>query len=246
MTHTFVHYYLFHILKQLSMGFDEHHADIFAKDVVLEKDQSTCSIYLKNHPEPLGTLTLTMPGKHNILNALAAVATSLDLGVSFQACAEALQSFKGIERRFSYRGTFKGAELFEDYGHHPTEIFNTLLVARRRTERKLIVVFQPHRFSRTEALWDDFVHLLAYSQIDQLIITDIYPAGEAPIDTITSERLVHEIQEKQVSCPVTYVPYDSDFTRIIQHLKGYTAPNDLILLLGAGKVNKLADYLQNL
>jgi UDP-N-acetylmuramate--alanine ligase len=233
-------------IKTIKYGLDEQLADFYAKEVILEKDHSTCTVYQKNNPEPLGTLTLTMPGKHNILNALAAVATALDLGVTFQACAEALQSFKGIERRFSYRGTFKAAEIFDDYGHHPTELFNTLLVARKRAERKLIVVFQPHRYSRMQALWEDFVNILAYSQIDQLIITDIYGAGEAPLENITSERLVREISQKQVSCPVTYVPCDNDFTRIIQQLKGYAAPNDLILTLGAGKITKLAEYLQAL
>lgn len=222
---------------------DEHHADIFAKDIILDRDHSECTVYAKSQNEPLGHLYLTMPGKHNVLNALAAIAACMDVGVSFHACAEALRKFKGIERRFSYKGTFKGAEIFDDYGHHPTEIFNTLLVARKRANRKLVVVFQPHRYSRTEKLWDDFVNLLAYSPIDELIITDIYAASEKPIDSITSERLVQAIQAKQPSCPVAFVPYDETFQAIIHHLKGTLSEHDLVLLLGAGKVNKLADHL---
>lgn len=226
-----------------SSDVEEYHADIYAKDVLLEKDHSECTIYLKSQAEPLGKLHLTMPGKHNLLNSLAAIAACLDVGVSFQACADALKNFKGIERRFSFKGTFRGAELFDDYGHHPTEIFNTLMVARKRANRKLVVVFQPHRYTRTEKLWNDFVNLFAYSPIDELVITDIYGANECPIDTITSARLVQEIQAKQPSCPITYVPYDDDFNGIIAHLNGSLSENDLVLLLGAGKVNKLADTL---
>jgi UDP-N-acetylmuramate--alanine ligase len=231
-------------IKTIKYGFDEQHADIFARDLMLEKDHSTCTVYMKNEEKPLGSVYITMPGKHNALNALAAIATALDVGVSFQACADALKKFKGIERRFSYKGTFRGAEVFDDYGHHPTEIFNTLLVARKRAQKKLIVVFQPHRYTRTEKLWDDFVHLFSYSPIDQLIITDIYPASEIPIENITSHQLVKAILEKQPSCPVSYVPYDNDFEHILQSLKGGVGDQDLLLLLGAGKVNKLAEHFQ--
>ncbi len=228
-------------IKTIKYGFDEEHADIFARDLMLEKDHSTCTVYHKNKSEPLGTLHLTMPGKHNALNALAAVATAMDVGVSFEQCAEALRKFKGIERRFSFKGTFRGAEVFDDYGHHPTEIYNTLLVARKRASRKLVVIFQPHRYSRTEKLWDDFVHLFSYSPIDHLIITDIYPASETPIEHITSTNLVKAILEKQPSCHISYVPYDSEFESIMHHLEGSVAEQDLLLLLGAGKVYKLAE-----
>ncbi len=223
---------------------EDYHADIYAKDIVLEKDHSECVVYAKNQAEPLGRLYMTMPGKYNILNSLAAIAACLDVGVSFQACTDALKNFKGIERRFSFKGTFRGAELFDDYGHHPTEIFNTLMVARKRASRKLVVVFQPHRYTRTEKLWNDFVNLFAYSPIDELIITDIYAASEQPIADITSARLVQAIQEKQPSCPVTYVPYDDNFNGIIDQLKSTLAENDLVLLQGAGsKLNKLGDIL---
>ena len=230
-------------IKTIKYGFDEHLADIFAKDLILEKDHSVCTVYHKGSPVALGTITLAMPGKHNVLNALAAIAAAMDVGVSFEACVDALKTFKGIERRFSFKGTFRGAELFDDYGHHPTEIYNTLLVARKRAKQKLIMVFQPHRYTRTEKLWDDFVNLFAYSSIDQLIITDIYPASEAPIDDITSINLVKAIREKQPSCPVTYIPLDGDFIHIIQQLKSSAASEDLVLLQGAGKVNKLAETL---
>ncbi len=184
-----------------------------------------------------------MPGKHNLLNALGALATALDVGISFEVAAEALKNFKGVDRRFTYKGTFQGAELIDDYGHHPTEIHHTLLVARKRTKGKLIVVFQPHRFSRTEMLWDDFVSLLAYSSIDELIITDIYPASEAPRPGVTTEALVKAIQAKHPSCPVTYVPESENFKEIQDLLAHKASQDDLILLQGAGRVTKLGDIL---
>lgn len=230
-------------IKTIKYGLDESLADMYAKDVVLDKDHSTFTVWLKGHTEPLGSLTLSMPGRHNVLNALAALAVTYDVQVPFEVCAEALKNFKGIERRFSYKGIYKGAELFDDYGHHPTEIFNTLLVARKRAGKKLIVIFQPQRYTRTHKLWQDFVNLFAYSPIDHLIITDIYPASETPIENITSYNLVQAIKEKQPSCPISYIPYDTQLKAINSQLDSLITEQDLVLLLGAGKVNKLAEYL---
>lgn len=123
-------------IKTIKYGFDEHQADLFAKELILEKEHSTCVVYKKDQSSPLGSLTITMPGKHNVLNALAAIAAAMDAGVSFEQCVAALKTFKGIERRFSFKGTFRGAEIFDDYGHHPTEIYNTLQVARKRAQKK--------------------------------------------------------------------------------------------------------------
>ena len=155
-----------------------------------------------------------------------------------------LKTFKGIERRFGYKGMFQGAEVFDDYGHHPIEIYNTLLVAKHRAKNKLIVVFQPHRYTRTDKLWNQFIQILKDSPIDHLIVTDIYPASEAPILNVTSQNLVQAIQEQHPTFAITYAPYESDFETIKQSLKPVAHENDLVLLLGAGKVNKLADYLK--
>jgi UDP-N-acetylmuramate--alanine ligase len=200
-------------------------------------------VYSKQQTEPLGTLTLTMPGRHNMLNALAAIAVARDLDVDFDTIAIALKSFKGIERRFSYKGMYKGAELFDDYGHHPTEIFNALLVARKRAARKLIVIFQPQRYTRTHKLWHEFINVLAYSPIDYLAVTDIYPASEDPIEGITGENLAQALQYKQPSCNVSYVPYDTTGEQITEYIKTSAREGDLVLFLGAGKINKLIDKL---
>lgn len=230
-------------IKTIKYGLDTS-ADIYADNVQLENDHSTFTVYVRGLQEPLGTVTMHMLGRHNVLNALAAIAVARDVGISFETITSALRNFKGIERRFSFKGTYKGAEIFDDYGHHPTEIFNTLLVARRKTRKRLIVVFQPHRYSRTQALWQDFIDLFAYSAIDQLYITDIYAASESKIENITSDRFVEALKQKQPACNVTYFPYEDSFAILKEKLDKIVQEGDLVLLLGAGKVNKFADIIK--
>ncbi len=229
-------------VKMVKYGLDES-ADIFATDIQLHANDSTFSVYDKKNGL-LGMVTSKMLGRHNVLNTLAATAVALDLGIDFSTIAHAIESFKGIERRFCFKGTYQGAEIFDDYGHHPIEIYNTLLVAKRRAKNKLIVVFQPHRYTRTDKLWNQFVQILTQSSIDHLIITDIYPASEAPILNVTSPNLVQAMHEINPALSITYAPYEADFASIKALLGPIAQENDLVLLLGAGKVNKLADYLQ--
>jgi UDP-N-acetylmuramate--alanine ligase len=229
-------------LKIIKYGLDDT-ADIYATNINLQPSHSTFTVWRKSSVHSLGTVHHAMPGRHNVLNALAALAVALDLGIPFASAASAFETFKGIERRFSYRGIFKGAEVFDDYGHHPNEIFNTLLVARRRAKGKLIVVFQPHRYTRTDKLWNDFITIFAQSSIDHLIITDIYPASEQPIAHITSQNLVQAIATQNPQYTISYVPCDEEFASIIHHLEPKVTTDDLVLLLGAGKINKLSNYL---
>lgn len=231
-------------LKTILYGLDSNYADIYATDIILNPDHSIFTVWHKqNRNNPLGNVHLSMPGKHNILNALAAIALALDLAVPFATIAQALSSFKGIERRFSYRGTFLDAEIFDDYGHHPKEIEQTLLVARNRAKKNVMVVFQPHRYIRTHKLWDDFIKTFIKSDINHLIITDIYSAGESPIPEVTAQRLAHEIQSYNPPFSVEYTPYESDFSAIKQAIQNRVQKDDLVLLLGAGKINKLATVL---
>lgn len=216
-------------------------ADLYAQTIELAATDSQAKIYFKN--SFLGTITIPMPGIHNVLNALAAIAICLELGLAFEIIAQALATFKGVERRFSYKGiTNKNGEIFDDYGHHPTEIYNTLLVARKRAKNNLIVAFQPHRYTRTAHLWQDFIDVFLKSGVNHLIITDIYPASEAAIPGITSERFVAELQANNPSFSVSYIPLD--FASLQTHIAGLESEEDLILLLGAGKINKLADYIK--
>jgi UDP-N-acetylmuramate--alanine ligase len=223
-------------------GFDNS-ADVYALNVTLQATYSTFDVYKKDSVEKLGTITSTMLGRHNVLNTLAATAVALDLGISFETIANAIASFKGIERRFCFKGLFQGAEVFDDYGHHPKEIYNTLLVAKRRAKKKLIVVFQPHRYTRTDKLWQEFIKTFKDAEIDHLIVTDIYAASEAPILNVTSPNLVHAIAQEHPAFTISYAPYESDFATIKDQLKPLAHEDDLVLLLGAGKVNKLAECL---
>jgi UDP-N-acetylmuramate--alanine ligase len=229
-------------LKTIKYGI-EHEADIMARDINLSGDHSTFTVWQKGAHESLGTIYLNMPGKHNVLNSLAAIALARELNVPFKTIANALHTFKGIERRFSFKGMYKGAEIFDDYGHHPQEIQCTLLVAQKRTKHKLTVVFQPHRFTRTEKLWDQFIETFIQSKIDHLIITDIYAASESPIPEITSTNLVKAIKKRNPHFTISYAPYDNNFSAIKQQLEPLVTHDDLVLLLGAGKINKLADKL---
>ncbi len=219
-------------------------ADVYAQDIELMADESRCKVWHKRTNTLLGSFTFKMPGKHNVLNALAAVAVGQALTIPFDTIAHSLSTFKGVDRRFSYKGLYKGAELFDDYGHHPVEIHHTLLVARKRAKKKLIVVFQPHRYTRMYHLWQDFIDVLKSHPIDVLLITDIYAASEAPIPTIQSSRFVTELKA-QAATHIEYVPHHEDFSTLKRALEHVTDQDDLILLLGAGKINKFADIAQN-
>ncbi len=230
-------------IKTIKYGLDKTHADLYATDINLASDHSTFVVHKKDLSQPLGSIMFPMPGEHNVLNALAAIALSHELEIPFNTIAHALQHFGGIDRRFSYKGVYQGAEVYDDYGHHPEEIRNTLLVARKCAQKKLIVVFQPHRYSRTQKLWDSFIDTFANSAIDHLIMTDIYPASESPIAEITSTNLVAALKQRSTKFSINYAPYETDFTMIRAQLQPIVQPGDLVLLLGAGKINQLAAFL---
>jgi UDP-N-acetylmuramate--alanine ligase len=229
-------------IKTVSYGI-EHAADFTADNMILNADHSLFTVYTKKSSVPLGNIMLPMPGKHNIYNALGAIALARELDICFETISNSLASFGGVERRFSFHGTYKGAEIFDDYGHHPKEIENTLLVARKRTRNKVTVVFQPHRYTRTEKLWKDFLTTFAASNIDTLIITDIYSAGEYSIPTITSERFVQELAALAPSFTIHYVPFEDDFTQIKESIARSVGTNDLLLFLGAGKMHLIAHQI---
>jgi UDP-N-acetylmuramate--alanine ligase len=187
---------------------------------------------------------MNMPGKHNVLNSLAAIALALELEISFETIQQAFESFKGVERRFSFNGLYKGAEIFDDYGHHPEEIKNTIEVAARRKKKKLTVIFEPHRYTRTDKLWDLFLDTFVDFSLDHLIVTDIYAASENPIPSITAERFVRELQNRNPAFSVSYVPYDDEFFAIKKQLDAVVGHDDLVLLQGAGRINKLIKKLE--
>lgn len=228
-------------LKIIKYGID-YEADVMAKDITLAPDHSRFTLMI--HGKSIGEIHINLPGRHNVLNALSAIALALDLDISLDVIKHALSTFKGIDRRFSYQGTYRGAEIFDDYGHHPTEIDVTLKVARNRSRGRVVVVFQPHRYTRTKALWDQFIEIFLKSPIDDLIITDIYAASEDAIPGITSIAFVEALKAHNPTFSVSYVPYEYEFTQIRACLEAHIQSDDLVLLLGAGRINQLAHYIK--
>jgi UDP-N-acetylmuramate--alanine ligase len=236
----------------LRYGFSED-ADLQACNVVLESAASTFDVYrhvckpgsLEKVSQFLGAVTLSTPGRHNVSNSLAAIAIALEFDIPFDVITQSLATFKGVERRFEYKGMFQGAEIFDDYGHHPTEIQATLRVAQRRAQKDLHVIFQPHRFTRTQKLWEEFIDAFSVQKegdpvIKTLLITDIYPASEDPIPGISSEFLVAAIQQKNPNLCVTYV---SSYDGLARAAKNFLQAGDLLLTIGAGRVNLVAETL---
>ena len=187
-------------------------------------------------PGTLGTLTLQVPGRHNLQNALATVAVAAELGVSFELAAAGLRDFRGAERRFDLRGEVNGILVVDDYGHHPTEIA-AVLEAARPLGRRIVVVFQPHRFSRTASLMDAFGPALAGA--DHIVLTDIYAAGEDPVPGVTVDTLATAVR-RSVTVPVDVVPR---LEQVVPAVVRLVRAGDLVITLGAGSIGTLPDQL---
>jgi len=183
---------------------------------------------------PLGPFELHVPGRHNILNATAAVAIAHQLEVSGEKIAEGLNHFRGVDRRFQLRGEARGVAVVDDYGHHPTEIRATLAAARECGHKRIHVVFQPHRYTRTKDLMGEFSG--AFKDADTLIVLPIYAASEEPIPGITAERLVERIEGPRVR-------YAADFLAAVAAVAAQAGEGDLIMTLGAGNVSQLAPQI---
>ena len=177
-----------------------------------------------------------VPGYHHIYNALATIATGIAYHVAIETLQKALHEFTGASRRFEYVGEYNGAHIFDDYAHHPTEIKATIQAASQMKYHKLWVVFQPHTYSRTKALFDEFVE--SFTQADELILMDIYAAREKFNASISSQMLADEINQKYGNC--TYLPSLEEVTK---YLKENLQENDLLLTIGAGTVTKVGYML---
>lgn len=190
----------------------------------------------------LGPFRLPAPGIHNVSNALAAIAVGLELDVPVDLIRKALAGFAGVERRFHLRGETNGIMVVDDYGHHPTEIRAVLTAARQGWNRRLVVLFQPHRYTRTRDLFDDFTH--AFDQADVLFMTDVYSAGEPPIPGVSGERLAEAVRAAGHPS-VTWVERRAD---LIERVLPVLRAGDLVITLGAGDIWKagieLLDRLQ--
>ncbi len=212
-------------------------ADLMAREITVQGMTSRCQVLL--HGKPLGELTLQVPGVHNIYNALAAIAVGGDLEIDFSLIRDALARFAGVDRRFQITGEWEGIMVVDDYGHHPAEIQATLNAAKEGFNRRTVVVFQPHRYTRTAALAAEFA--TAFYQADVLIVTEIYPAGEPPIPGV-SGRQIAEGAKQHGHRDVTFLP---DFHSIVEHLLRVTQRGDMVITLGAGDVWKVGEeFLQ--
>ncbi|HYQ41700.1 MAG TPA: UDP-N-acetylmuramate--L-alanine ligase [Polyangiaceae bacterium] len=186
-----------------------------------------------NRDKSLGEFTVRMPGQHNVLNTLSVIAVADELEVPLDVVKDALSTFHGVARRFTVVDEVDGIALVDDYGHHPAEVEATLNAARRAYEGRILVAFQPHRYSRTENLFDEFTR--AFNNADQLFLTDIYAAGEKPIPGITSQHLAEAIAQHGHH-HVTYAP---DRAAMSAELARIAKPGDVVIALGAGDINKI-------
>jgi len=221
---------------------DETLVNVSAHNMTLEAFGSRAVITLRTSARPdrreeLGDLQLRVPGRHNLLNGLAAVAVGLEVGLPFITIAAALEKFQGAERRFQRLGEEDGVLVIDDYGHHPTEIAAVLSAARAGIDRRVVVVFQPHRYSRTEQLMTEFG--TALSSADEIVLTDIYSAGESPIPGVTIEALAAVVRAAARG-PVHVLPVLDQLPAAVASM---TRPGDLVITLGAGSIGTVGERI---
>lgn len=221
-------------------GIESSRADISATDVVLGPLIAGATVVRRTSeaqpPVPLGSLALNVPGRHNLSNSLAAVAVGLELGLSFEQIAKGLTEFRGAERRFEVRGEPNGILVVDDYGHHPTEIA-AVMAAAQTLNRRIVAAFQPHRFTRTVALLQQFGPALAGA--DHLVLTDIYAAGEDPIPGVTVDALAASVR-RCARGPVEVVPSVKDVPAALARI---ARPGDVVITLGAGSIGSVPESL---
>jgi UDP-N-acetylmuramate--alanine ligase len=208
--------------------------DIYATDVRYDRFSSSFECHMDG--KNLGKIDLEVPGKHNVLNCLAAIGVARQLGIDWKTIASAMNTFRGVKRRFQQKTDQHNILVIDDYAHHPTEIAATLAAAADLGRSRILVAFQPHRYSRLQALYEEFAKSL--SATDYVIITDVYAASEAPIEGVNALKLVEKIK-KLTNKPVIYLKKDA----ITAHLLKIAQPGDVILTLGAGDITHLSDQL---
>jgi UDP-N-acetylmuramate--alanine ligase len=210
-------------------------ADVQGSSIRLQPQASCFEVEARG--KPLGSFAIHVPGRHNVQNALAAVAVGLELDLTAEQIRSGLDRFRGADRRFQIKAEFEGVTIVDDYGHHPTEIRATLEAARLWGAKRVIAIFQPHRYTRTLFLMDDFAN--SFQATDRVYVLDIYPAGEKPIPGVTSQRLVERMAELGFE-RARYAPSEE---AVIQGVLEDLRPGDMILTVGAGSVGRIGDTL---
>lgn len=223
--------------KVITYGFSPD-ADIRAEDIARDGFQTRYLLVVEG--KPVNVISLRVPGIHNVLNSLAAVGVGIELGMTPEEISKGLSQFTGVDRRFHIRGEIRGVLVLDDYGHHPREIQAVLqTMSECFPDRRRIVVFQPHRYTRTRALMEDFTKCFDACHI--LVITDIYAAGEQSIPGISGEALAGKIAK--VRCKNHKVIYASELEEALRNLKEIVLPGDVVLTLGAGNVWTVGEKL---
>jgi UDP-N-acetylmuramate--alanine ligase len=221
--------------KYLTYGLSED-ADIYARNI--EHSGIRMSFEAVYKGKSLGMFTLPVPGKHNVLNSLSAIAVAMELQIPVDVIAKALSNFSGIQRRFEFKGEAGDIKVFDDYGHHPSEIMATLKAARECFNgNRVVVLFQPHRYTRTRDLMDEFA--MSFGNADKLFLMDIYPASERPIKGINSEVLAQRIRGTGFE-NLTYIP---DRKEMMERIASELKQGDVLITLGAGDVYKMGEEI---
>lgn len=221
--------------KVVTYAIDNKNANFVARNIVFNNNGfPSFDVYYNNNFYK--TISLSVPGNHNVLNALACIAVCHEYGIEKQDIKNALYKYTGAHRRFEYKGSFNNVNVYDDYGHHPTEIIATANALKQKKYNKSWVIFQPHTYSRTKSLLDDFAHALL--NFDNVIVTDIYAARENNIYNISSKDLVDKINS--LGKPAIHI---SDFKDIVKYVKDSAESNDIVLTLGAGTVTEIGPML---
>ena len=208
--------------------------NITAQNISLDASGARFDCLLKD--KTIGTIHLQVPGKHNVANAMACVALGLHLGIEWDVIRKSLGEYTGVQRRFQIKARSGDIWIVDDYAHHPTEIKATLAAARQMGRKRVLAIFQPHRYTRVQSLWDEIAK--SFLGIDYLILTDIYAASEKPIEGITAVKLKERIEQEN-PCPVVYLEKKD----ILRHVIDRATQGDLIIVLGAGDITYVADEL---
>jgi len=225
--------------RVITCGLEAAEADLFGEDVRFEGGRSRCRLVRRqagqSQVEVLGDLTIGVPGRHNLQNAIAAIAVAIELDVAPARAIEALADFRGADRRFQVLGVVDGITVVDDYGHHPTEVAAVLAAARTLQPKRVVVAFQPHRFTRTQHLCAEFG--IALARADEIVLTDIYPAGEDPIPGVTVESLAESVMS-HTRAPVHIVKV---LAEVAPRVAALAQAGDLVVTLGAGSIGTVGE-----
>jgi UDP-N-acetylmuramate--alanine ligase len=216
------------------VSFDDG-GDVWAEDIDLRADGAHFSLATARSRM---TVYLRIPGRHNVSNGLAAAAGCIAAGLDDAAAAAGLSAYHGVERRFQVRGTADGVTVIDDYAHHPTEVRATLEAARPGPWDRVVAVFQPHRYSRTQAMAQDFGG--AFAGADRVVLTDVYGAGEQPVPGVSGKLVADAVSSRLPGRPVAYLPHRSD---LMNYLASFSRPGDLVLTMGAGDITTVGGEL---